>query len=113
MVLEDLVPNVLDRLRLLPGSPPALVLAQNHPNPFRGSTEIDFSLSHAVDVRLAIYDLAGRRVATLLDASRPPGDYQVEWNARDDRGRPVGAGVYWYRLVAGAEVEAKALLVLR
>jgi len=94
-------------------APPALALAQNYPNPFRNSTAIDFTLSRAADVRLAIYDLAGRRVAMLLDAYRLPGSYQLEWDALDNRGRPVGAGVYWYRLAAGDAVEAKPLLVLR
>ena len=95
------------------GAPPALVLAQNYPNPFRGSTAIDFVLPRAAGVRLAIYDLAGRRVATVLDASWPQGRYQVEWDARDDRGRPVGAGLYWYRLTAGSEARSHQLLVIR
>jgi len=95
------------------GGPPTLALAQNYPNPFRESTAIDFTLSRAAEVRLAIYDLAGRRVATVLDASRPAGSYQVDWDARDSRGLPVGAGVYWYRVTVGPEVRSHQLLVVR
>jgi len=56
----------------------------------------------AVRVRLAVYDLRGRRVRDLLEGVRAGGGhYAVPWDGRDDRGRPLPSGVYLYRLTAG------------
>jgi photosystem II stability/assembly factor-like uncharacterized protein len=95
-----------------PGSP-VITLAQNHPNPFNASTTIAYTLSREADVRVSIVDVQGRRVATLVDASRTPGAHEVRWHARDAAGRPVGTGVYWYRLESGRQVEAGKLMIVK
>lgn len=78
-----------------------------HPNPFRHSTTIPFSLPDAryqmPDTRhitLAVYDLAGRLVRTLADELKEAGRYQVKWDGTADSGERVSAGVYFYRLAA-------------
>jgi hypothetical protein len=76
-------------------------VAPARPNPFNPSTEIAFDLPGRQRVRLAIHDLAGRRVATLVDAELPAARHAVRWQGRDDRGRLVAAGTYLYRLEAG------------
>jgi flagellar hook assembly protein FlgD len=53
--------------------------------------------THAV---LAIFDVAGRRVRTLVHARQTPGDHAVVWDGRDEAGREVGTGIYMYRLTA-------------
>jgi flagellar hook assembly protein FlgD len=74
---------------------------QNRPNPFRRSTSIGYALPRGGRVSLEVYDLSGRRVASLLDGWRPAGEHSVEWDQRDRAGSLVRAGVYLYRLRAG------------
>jgi len=70
-----------------------LVLAQNSPNPFNPRTTIAFDLPAAGNVRLAVYDLLGRHVRTLVDAAHAAGPHTVEFDGRD-----LASGTYFYRL---------------
>jgi hypothetical protein len=82
------------------------------PNPFRGggTTTLAFTLPRAADVRVEIFDAAGRRVARVLDRRMPAGSGAVTWNGEDDDGQPVRAGVYFYRLSAlGQRLTAKGI----
>jgi photosystem II stability/assembly factor-like uncharacterized protein len=97
----------------VPELPPHIALAQNHPNPFQGTTSIGFTLASVADVKLSIIDAHGRVVRTLLDARRPPGTHELSWSSEDGGGDRVSAGVYWYRLEAGPNIEVKKLLVLK
>lgn len=82
------------------------------PNPFIGSVAIDFTVPVPVGARLEIYDLRGRRVARpLFDELSEAGPRTVSWDARDDSGRRVAAGVYWARLTVGALSESVRLVV--
>jgi len=71
---------------------------QSYPNPFNPQTRIAFSLASAGRVSLAVFDLRGRRVRTLLDDSLAAGEHSVEWNGRDGNGQTVSAGTYFCRL---------------
>jgi len=74
-------------------------LGQNRPNPFNPSTTIVFSLARPEAVTLAVYDLSGRLVRTLVDGRvYPAGPNEEVWDGRDDQGRSGSAGVYVYRL---------------
>ena len=89
-------------------------LHQNRPNPFNPSTEIRFEIpgeGSAID--LAVYDIAGRRVAGLASGFVAGGSHSVVWRGRDDAGRSVGSGVYFYRLEADGFVESRKLLLLK
>ncbi len=93
-------------------APAALVLAQNHPNPFNPKTTISFSLPAAGALRLDVFDVSGRRVTTLLDGMQPAGAHHVVWDGRDGSGASLSSGVYFYRLeAAGARIERKMLLL--
>jgi len=71
----------------------------NEPNPFRGGTEIRFALRAAAAVQLQVYDIAGRRVRTLIDAPHAAGpDLRVTWDGTDDHGHHVPPGIYVARL---------------
>ncbi|HMB69667.1 MAG TPA: FG-GAP-like repeat-containing protein [bacterium] len=72
------------------------------PNPFRTGTTLRFALPVAGPVTVRVFDAAGRRVRTLADGARGRGEHAVTWNGRDDRGRPVASGVYWYEVRSGA-----------
>ena len=89
-------------------------LSQNYPNPFNSRTVIRFALPTRADVHLALYNLAGQKVATLVSGPRPAGTYTVHWDGRDASGRDLASGVYLYRLRAGEhQVETRRLLLLR
>jgi alpha-amylase len=89
-----------------------LRLEQNHPNPFNPSTTIRYTLPVAAQVRLGIYDVAGREVAVLKNEQQGAGAQQVRWNGADEAGQAVSAGVYFVRLDAGRETRfAKITLV--
>jgi hypothetical protein len=90
-----------------------LALEQNVPNPFNPVTEIRYYLPEAVDVRLEVYDISGRRVVALADGRQPKGWQSVRWEGTDAAGRPVASGVYFYRLRAGKEVVSKKMILLR
>jgi hypothetical protein len=89
------------------------VLYRNSPNPFDRLTTIRYSLAGHQQVRLDIYDVTGRIVATLLDGPAEPGPGEVTWNGRDDRGGEVASGVYFCRLRAGGACHVRRLVVLR
>ena len=87
------------------------MLYQNYPNPFNNTTQIPFSLDTSGHVVLEVYDVNGRLVKHLVDGYLTRGDV-VTWDGTDDRGMPVGSGLYFYRLrVNGWESSRKMLLV--
>ena len=96
-----------------PVLPVAIALEQNYPNPFNPTTIIGFNLTEASRVRLTVFDVAGRRVATLLDKPMPAGHHQVTWNGTDDTGRSVSSGTYFYRITSGASVTARKMILLK
>jgi hypothetical protein len=90
-----------------------LALHQNHPNPFNPSTTISYYLPEKARIRLEVYDIAGRRVATLDDGERERGAHAVVWNGMDERGNPAASGVYFGRLAAGKETLSRKMVLLR
>jgi uncharacterized repeat protein (TIGR01451 family) len=83
------------------GLPAAFALSAARPNPFRGGTEVRLDLPEAGRVRLVVFDVAGRRVRTLVDAELPAGRHAAAWDGRDELERRVQAGVYFLRVDAG------------
>lgn len=100
----------------LPPSPPGVVpekpavfeLAQNYPNPFNPATRFEFQIAQPAFVTLKVYDVLGREVATLVNETRLPGKYSVEWDAT---GEP--SGVYYSRLRSGTFLETRKLVLIR
>ena len=91
------------------------VLWQNRPNPFVPATDIRFKIPEARGaclVSLTIYDVSGRRVATLLDSEVGPGEHTITWDARDDRGRRLPPGIFIYVLDAGETRLSRKITVL-
>jgi flagellar hook assembly protein FlgD len=64
-------------------------------------------------VQLLIYDVTGKRVRSLIDASIAPGEYEVTWDGRSDGGGRVAAGVYYYRLVTATSDETRKMVLLK
>jgi hypothetical protein len=93
-------------------TPSSPVLEQNEPNPFNAGTLIPFVLPTRARVHLAVYDLAGQRVAELVDEVMPAGPHAVRWDGRSARGTAAASGTYVYRLaVSGMETARKLVLV--
>lgn len=82
------------------------------PNPFGLTTTISYRLQRPAGIELTIYDAVGRRVRTLIDQHQLTGAGSAQWDGRDERGRALGSGPYFYRLAAdGHAVTGKILLV--
>ena len=97
------------------GGAPAttLSLGASRPNPAFGEARLAFTLPHAGRVRLTIYDLTGARVRTLHDGVAPAGLTTAAWDGRDERGRGVRAGAYFYRLEFEGQSLARRLVYMR
>ena len=88
-------------------------LAPNSPNPFNSATVITYHLASPGPVQLAIYNVLGQPVRTLVDASQAAGAYQVRWDARDEGGASLSTGVYIARLSYPGGVQTQRLLYLK
>jgi hypothetical protein len=104
LVWEDNVTKVDQEINL----PGVFELSQNYPNPFNPNTMIKYSIPHASIVKMKIYDILGREIATLINEMKSAGRYTVTFNATK-----MSSGVYFYQLQAGAYSETKKLLLLK
>ncbi|GAB4369680.1 MAG: hypothetical protein Kow0042_11540 [Calditrichia bacterium] len=93
--------------------PAHFTLEQNWPNPFNPATTISYSIPRAAKVELAIFNILGQRVKTLVNARQDPAFYKVQWDGTNDLGIPVSSGVYIYKLRAGNQIAIKKLILLR
>lgn len=83
------------------------------PNPFNPRTEIRLTLGEDVRARVAVYDLAGRHVATLADRGYAAGEHSVIWEGKDATGRAVSSGVYFVMVDLGGEVQQHKVALVR
>lgn len=93
--------------------PADFALLQNFPNPFNPETRISFQLHQAGYAELAVYNLMGESVRTLIAAPLPAGAHSVQWDGRDDRGERLATGAYVYRLKAGGFEQSRTMLLLK
>ena len=82
--------------------PKEFSLGQNYPNPFNAGTTIEYGLPEAAQVRLAVYNSLGQLVRKLVDEMQSAGYKKTAWDGRDEHGKAVGTGMYFYRLDAGS-----------
>jgi len=90
------------------GLPSEFALNQNYPNPFNPTTQISYQLPQQADVRLEVFDMAGRQVATLVNRAVSAGTHTVNFDATN-----LSSGVYMYRLQAGSVVLTKKLTLIK
>jgi hypothetical protein len=88
-------------------------LSQNYPNPFNPTTKIEFTLAKSGFVTLQIYDVLGRKVRTLVSEELPSGYKSVIWDGKNDDGKDVASGVYFYQLKVGDFSEPKKMVLLK
>ncbi len=108
-------PNSIPRVTAVAESPaaPAARLMQNAPNPFNPSTVIPYEVGRAGRVKLHVFDVSGRLVRSLVDANQPAGSHIARWDGRDDQGRAVASGRYYYRLRVADKVLTKDMTLLK
>jgi hypothetical protein len=93
---------------------PTRLALENYPNPFNPATTIRYSLPKATRVTLAVYDVGGRLVRTLIDhAKTPAGVFETRWDGLGDRDAPVASGVYFYRLTIAGETLTRKMVLLK
>jgi hypothetical protein len=96
------------------GTPVAVTaLGQNSPNPFRSATSISFSLAEKSRVSVSVYDVAGRRVRTLVNRTMSQGTASLEWDGRNDTGEALPSGIYFVRMQTGSVLLEKKMTLLR
>lgn len=88
-------------------------LEQNYPNPFNPETKIDYYLKSNDKVTINIYDVNGHLVKTLLNEDQAEGHKSVIWNGKDNNGKIVSSGVYFYQVQVGNHSEAKKMIMLK
>jgi len=86
---------------------------KNHPNPFKGTTTIDFSIQMDSYVTLSVYNVKGEIVTTLVNEFKPIGDYHIAWDGKDASGEDVSYGIYFYIIETEFNKISKKLVVIR
>ena len=93
--------------------PDQITLAQNYPNPFNPITTFSYEIPKAEFVTIAVFDMRGSKVATLVNERQNPGIRSHRWNGTDDNGYGVAAGVYIYTIQAGNFQQSKKMILLK
>ena len=96
-----------------PVIPQSVVLETNAPNPFNPVTTIRFGLPQAGKVRLTIYSVTGKKVATLVNDYLEAGYHEVAWAGTNGAGQPVASGIYIYELVSGDKRLVRKMLLAK
>ena len=93
--------------------PDEFVLHQNYPNPFNPTTSINYDLPANEFVSINVFDLMGREVKTLVNKNQTAGYKSIQWNATNNQGQPVSAGVYFYAVQVGEHRQTKKMILLK
>ena len=109
-------PNALEGFLDLPSTsfnPNTFRLNQNYPNPFNPTTNLSYELSTESYVTITVYDLLGNMVRNLVSEYQSSGIKSVQWDATDNQGQPVSAGVYMFTIEAGEFRQTKKMILLK
>ena len=113
LVPENLVPTAVAEQRQNT-TPERFGLDQNFPNPFNSGTVIRFALPTSDQVEIALYNLAGQKVLSLVEGSRQAGSYTLFWDGLDAGGQTMASGIYMYRMQTGKGlVRTRRLMLLK
>jgi hypothetical protein len=97
----------------LTGIPKTYQLSQNYPNPFNPQTMIKYDLPNPDNVNITVYNILGQKVKTLIDEYQEAGYKQVSWDGRDDGGREVASGIYFYKIKTIGFEKTKKMVLLK
>lgn len=90
-----------------------LAVLSNYPNPFNPGTTIRYALPETQQIRVAIYDVGGRLVRTLVDGSKTAGIHDVSWEGRDQAGGPVASGIYFVRIAGETQSATRKIVLIK
>ena len=88
-------------------------LYNNYPNPFNPTTTIKYSVPKNSDVKLRVYNMMGQLIKTLVNESKAPGFYYIEWNGTNENDSKVASGIYFYRFESGNFVENNKMILIK
>lgn len=88
-------------------------LFQNYPNPFNPTTDIEFLLSQSGQAKIEIFNISGQKVRTLVDQHLEAGHKVINWDGRDDSGKDVSSGIYFYRIETSEFSQTRKMVLLR
>ncbi|MDD2229504.1 MAG: choice-of-anchor J domain-containing protein, partial [Candidatus Cloacimonetes bacterium] len=91
----------------------ATELTGNYPNPFNPETTISFNMKETAPVSLEIYNVKGQLVKTMLNGVQETGNHSVVWNGKDNNGRAVSSGVYYYKMNTGKYSSTKKMIMMK
>ena len=93
--------------------PETFALHQNYPNPFNPATTLRYDLPEDALVNITIYDMMGRVVNNLASSQQRAGYKSIQWNATNEQGHPVSAGLYLYTIEAGEFRQTRKMVLLK
>ena len=88
-------------------------LVQNYPNPFNPETKISYALPKDCHVKLTIYNIMGQKIKVLVNEHQTVGHKDVYWDGKDDKGKEVASGIYFYKLDAGEFTQSKRMVLIK
>jgi len=106
--LDFITPNIAEENTTIPE-----ISLLNHPNPFNPATIISYNLMKAGLVEVAVYNLKGQKVKTLVHDYQEKGNQQITWNGENDDGNKVSSGIYFYRVKTGDNLLVKKMLLMK
>ena len=89
------------------------LLHDNYPNPFNPVTNLEYDLHKEAFVNVTIFDMLGNKVNKLIDEIQSSGKKSIQWDATNNNGQPVSAGVYLYRIQVGNYHKTKKMILLK
>jgi len=95
------------------GIPSVFDIDQNYPNPFNPATTIRYQLPKATNVYIAVYDMLGQKIRTLVDENQTSNYYTIQWDGLNESGGKVASGVYLYRIEADTFIKTNKMLLLK
>jgi photosystem II stability/assembly factor-like uncharacterized protein len=106
------IANVDNKDLLRPLGPKEIKLLNNYPNPFRLSTTIKFEINKPGKVQLAVYNMLGEKVRTLVDKDLKTGDHNFAWDCKNNRGQKVASGIYIYKIISKDFVDSRHMIMV-
>lgn len=93
--------------------PGEFALGQNYPNPFNPSTQIEYFVPVRSNVSIAIFNILGQKVATIVNDMHEAGSHRATWNGKDSFGKQVASGIYFYQMHAGSFEQVKKMMLMK
>lgn len=94
-------------------APEQITLKQNYPNPFNPTTTIKYSVQNNQTILIEIFNSLGQKIKTLVNRTHTPGEHSIFWNGQNDEGAGLPSGIYYYQFIAGSQVIARKMILLK